>query len=104
MHGSRQPVRTLHDAGLVDEYRMPVLPVVLGTGKRLFGDGAAVAAFTLADSGVTPAGVSYQVLRPATSGSGASTIEDGREVIRTSWPAEAGPYPGGMPRPTPDRR
>ncbi len=84
VHGSWQLVRALHDAGLVDEYRVLIFPVVLGTGKRLFGDGAAAAAFTLASSEVTSAGVSYHVLRPAAFGSGEISIENGREVIRTS--------------------
>jgi dihydrofolate reductase len=39
--GSAQLVQFLADNDLVDEYRLMVYPIVLGSGKRLFGDGVA---------------------------------------------------------------
>jgi dihydrofolate reductase len=48
--GSAQLVQALTEAGLVDEYRLMVFPLVLGGGKRLFGDTSAPAALKLVES------------------------------------------------------
>jgi dihydrofolate reductase len=55
--GSADMVRQLLAAGLVDELRLMIYPVVLGRGKRLFGDDAQASAFTLSHSARTPGGV-----------------------------------------------
>jgi dihydrofolate reductase len=55
--GSGELVRQLLAAGLVDELRLMVFPVLLGHGKRLFGDDAEASAFTLAYTITTPEGV-----------------------------------------------
>lgn len=55
--GSGDMVRQLLAAGLVDELWLLVYPVVLGRGKRLFGDNAQASAFTLAHSNSTAGGV-----------------------------------------------
>lgn len=55
--GSGDIVRQLLAAGLVDELWFLVYPVMLGRGKRAFGDNIQASAFTLAHSNCTPGGV-----------------------------------------------
>ena len=45
VHGSWQLAQTLHQAGLVDIYRLLVFPIVVGAGKRLFDNGSRPVAF-----------------------------------------------------------
>jgi len=55
--GSAAVVRQLLAAGLVDDLRLIIYPVVLGRGKRLFGDNAQPSAFSLTNSTSTASGV-----------------------------------------------
>ena len=55
--GSGDLVRQLLVAGLVDELRLMIFPILLGKGKRLFDHSAQAAAFTLVESSSTPGGV-----------------------------------------------
>ncbi len=57
VHGSSELIQTLLKHNLVDDLWLKIFPVTLGRGKRLFGDGAVPAAFTLVESKATPAGV-----------------------------------------------
>lgn len=57
VQGSSELVQLLLAHDLVDELRLLTYPLVLGGGKRLFGDDAAPAAFRLARSIVSPTGV-----------------------------------------------
>ncbi len=59
VHGSSVLVQTLLKHDLVDELWLKTFPITLGTGKRLFGEGAIPAAFTLTDSLGTPNGVIF---------------------------------------------
>jgi dihydrofolate reductase len=73
----QQPGRTVHTWGstellqallqhdLVDEYRLFVYPLVLGTGKRLFGSGTVPAALRQLESVTTPRGATYHRLERA---------------------------------------
>jgi dihydrofolate reductase len=55
--GSRKLVQLLFKNDLVDELWLMIHPLTLGEGKKLFDDGPIPAAFTLAESTVTPSGV-----------------------------------------------
>ncbi|MGH7526990.1 MAG: dihydrofolate reductase family protein [Gemmatimonadales bacterium] len=63
VHGSGDLAQTLIANDLVDEYRLWTFPVVLGSGKRLFGSGAVPAALTLAATKVTSTGVVVSTYR-----------------------------------------
>jgi dihydrofolate reductase len=65
VHGSAQLVQALLDRDLVDELRLMVFPVVLGTGKRLFGETSDKKALRLAASKTVGDGVSILVYERA---------------------------------------
>jgi len=72
VHGSGQLAQTLIEADLIDEYLLYYHPVHLGTGKKLFRDGAPARSLKLVDSKTTGAGViiaRYQPDGPARYGS-----------------------------------
>jgi dihydrofolate reductase len=63
--GSGELVRALFAAGLVDELKLLIHPLVLGTGMRLFPEGGARAPLTLTDSVTTTTGVVIATYRAA---------------------------------------
>lgn len=63
--GSLDLAQTLIRHNLIDEFRLTVFPIVLGTGKRLFGDGAIPAGLELVSTETTDSGVVACVYRPA---------------------------------------
>jgi dihydrofolate reductase len=62
--GSGSLVRSLLRDGLIDELRLMVHPVVVGDGKRLFGEGDDQIALELVDSKTFSTGVVYLSYRP----------------------------------------
>jgi dihydrofolate reductase len=63
--GSGQLVQALHAQGLIDEYRLMVFPVVLGSGKRLFPEGGEMTSLRLVESTSFPSGVVVLTYQPA---------------------------------------
>jgi dihydrofolate reductase len=61
-------IRTLAERDLVDEYRLAVYPLVLGTGKKLFPDGFALTRLTLAGSIALSSGVVVNTYRRPDAG------------------------------------
>ncbi|WP_424921424.1 dihydrofolate reductase family protein [Streptomyces sp. wa1] len=64
IHGSARPGRSLLAAGLIDELRLAIAPVVVGGGRRLFPDGGAPAGLRLLHSETTPSGIAVHVYEP----------------------------------------
>lgn len=63
VHGSAQLVQTLNEHDLVDEYRLLIFPLVLGTGKRLFGERTTPAGFETVSCRITSTGALDLTLR-----------------------------------------
>jgi dihydrofolate reductase len=65
VHGSAQLAQALLENDLVDELRLMVFPVVLGSGKRFFGETSDRKRLELADSKVVGDGVAILTYRRA---------------------------------------
>ena len=65
VHGSANLIQTLLRHNLVDQFRLWIFPVVVGSGKRLFGDGAIPSALKLVDSKLSTTGVFMGTYQPA---------------------------------------
>ena len=66
VHGSAQLAQALLEHDLVDELRVMLFPVVLGAGKRLFGETTDKKSLELVDSKVVGEGVVILTYRPKT--------------------------------------
>jgi dihydrofolate reductase len=65
VHGSGGLAQTLIEHDLIDEYRLVYFPVHVGSGKKLFRDGARAAALRLVSPQITQAGVVFAYYEPA---------------------------------------
>ncbi len=65
VHGSGNLIQTLLRHNLVDEYRLWVFPLVIGSGKRLFAEGTIPSGLKLVDSKVSTTGVVIGTYEPA---------------------------------------
>jgi hypothetical protein len=65
VHGSSDLIQTLFRHGLIEEFRVWIFPIVLGTGKRLFEEGTPPVAQKLVDSQVSSTGVVMAIYEPA---------------------------------------
>lgn len=64
VHGSAALLQTLIPAGIIDVFSVWTFPVVLGKGKRLFGDGTVPDGLELVSSSTSSTGVVMAVYRP----------------------------------------
>jgi dihydrofolate reductase len=65
VHGSGNLIQTLMSHNLVDQYRLWVFPLVIGSGKRLFSEGTIPSGLKLVDSKVATTGVVIGTYEPA---------------------------------------
>ena len=65
VHGSPGLIQTLLEHDLIDEYRLWVFPVVVGAGKRFFGDGTSPGSMNLVNSKISSTGVAISTYERA---------------------------------------
>ena len=85
IQGSSQLIQTLLGHDLIDEFRLLIFPLVLGKGKRLFGEGTMPAAFKLTKSKTSPNGAliaTYQRAGEVKTGSFAMETPTAAEIER----------------------
>ena len=80
VHGSSNLIQTLLRHDLVDVLRIWQFPVVLGTGKRLFGDGAIPRSFRLVETQLNTTGAVLHVYERA-GGLKYGEVEVGQETV-----------------------
>lgn len=87
VHGSVRLARTLHEAGLVDIYRLLVAPVVVGSGSRLFEADGPAHSLTVTSGTITDSGVTSLVMEPREFVAATATVEDGKDSVDREAPS-----------------
>ncbi|WP_227357135.1 dihydrofolate reductase family protein [Haladaptatus salinisoli] len=64
VYGSARLVHTLMQHNLVDEYRLMTFPIILGSGKRLFGETSDVTTLRLVDTKTVGSGIAISTYVP----------------------------------------
>jgi dihydrofolate reductase len=85
IQGSSELIQTLLAEDMIDEFRLVVFPLVLGKGKRLFGQGAVPAALRQTKSTISPSGavlVNYERAGEVKTGSFAMEAPTDAEIER----------------------
>ncbi len=83
VHGSGGLAQTLIEHDLIDEYRLVYFPVHVGSGKKLFRDGARAAALRLVSTQITqPASSSPTTSRPGTCGTAKPAVRRLASMVR----------------------
>ena len=80
VHGSSDLLQTLLKHNLIDTFRIWRFPVVVGTGKRLFGEGTIPGSFRLVDTQQTATGAVLHVYERA-GGLKYGEVEVGQETV-----------------------
>jgi len=76
VYGSGELVRTLAGSNLIDEYRLMVAPLILGSGQHLFEGVGDRTPLALADGKTTSRGVALLTYRPAGTGAEVSASSE----------------------------
>ena len=82
LFGSAELLDSLIKHGLIDEYRLMVFPLVLGSGKRLFGDATDITHLQLVDTRTFASGVTVLTYRPG------DRVPSSRYVETFAWTHE----------------
>ena len=82
IQGSSTLYPQLLAAGLLDELTLMISPLILGAGKRLFGDGTPPRTLTMTDHHISPAGSIIATFKPA------GPVEIGTYAVEPPSPLE----------------